>query len=349
MKPNHPLHGQRRWWLAVASILLIFIALLGWRAWRQLAISPAPPLGFPNGPIAFMSNRSGNWDIHCLDKDGNLRNLTSNDTHELFPASSFDGRALLYISTAEDSKLATILDLETGERTAFGAQDIVKIALATFAKERIDWAARWFQDADATIARIGMSLRNPLAQLEIFAYESGQEESATTVESTQQISDGAPGVEWMPAVSPDGTLIAFISDRDGDNGLYLIPRSGGEIQPLAQHPAADFAPFWSLDGEWLAFFSERAEGLASGNLRLYLIRPDGRDLHELAAGESFAGGAALSPDGKTRVYASNESGHWHLYEMKEGENTGRALTAGEHDNLYPSWFPQTILCQEGGE
>ncbi len=335
--------ARRRY--AITAFFLLVCALAAFFAWRFFRAKPAVPLSTPGGPIAFMSNREGNWDIFCLDASGTLTNLTRSAVHDFFPAFSFDGGAMLFVSTAEGSDLATLMDLESGREVVFGGQDIVTIALETYAKGRIDWGARWLRGADGQIARIGSSLREIRSQLEVFAYESEQDEVGETYEAPRQISDGAPLREWMPEISPDGRWVAFISNRAGGEDVYLMPYAGGEIIPLAPHPAEDFAPFWSLDGEWIAFFSERDEPLRAGSLRIYVVRPDGSEAHELATGKSFAGGAALSPDGASHVYVSNESGHWHLYQKAPGERADQTLTDGAHDNLFPTWLPQRIDCQ----
>ncbi len=60
-------------------------------------------------------------------------------------------------------------------------------------------------------------------------------------------SDGA--ARW----SPDGTAIAFVSDREGAPQLYRLPMSGGEAEPLTDRKEAVGAFRWSPDGRRIAF------------------------------------------------------------------------------------------------
>ena len=55
-----------------------------------------------------------------------------------------------------------------------------------------------------------------------------------------------------PALSPDGTKIAFASNRSGYWDLYLLEIESGETTRLTNTKAYDGAPSWSPDGAWIA-------------------------------------------------------------------------------------------------
>lgn len=60
--------------------------------------------------------------------------------------------------------------------------------------------------------------------------------------------------DFMPRWSPDGRWIAFLSDRRGNIGLYVVPSDGGEPQPLLPEGFADAGnPTWSPDSRRLGF------------------------------------------------------------------------------------------------
>ncbi len=63
-----------------------------------------------------------------------------------------------------------------------------------------------------------------------------------------------------PRWSPDGSHIAFLSDRTGESQLYLLPMAGGEAEVLTSLPEGTFGGFkWSPDGRWIAAtFRERS-------------------------------------------------------------------------------------------
>ncbi len=67
-------------------------------------------------------------------------------------------------------------------------------------------------------------------------------------------------------VSPDGTQIAFASDRDGNWEIYVMNTDGSNVRRLTDHPANDYAPTWSPDGRQLAFASDR-----DGDFEIYIL------------------------------------------------------------------------------
>src|SRR5437870_10082521 len=68
---------------------------------------------------------------------------------------------------------------------------------------------------------------------------------------------GGPATYQSPAFSPDGSRIAFSSDRDGDFDLYVMNRDGTGLAhvtgPSVPDTTYDDSPSWSPDGSKLVF------------------------------------------------------------------------------------------------
>ena len=121
------------------------------------------------------------------------------------------------------------------------------------------------------------------------------------------------GMAWdmMPRFSPDGSGIAFISDRTGGDNVWTIPADGGEPRQISRE---DFRlvnnPVWSPDGRFIAarkhFVSTRS--LGSGEIWLYHASGEGSglQLNEKPNEQKDLGEPAFSPDGRY-VYFSQDT------------------------------------------
>lgn len=101
-----------------------------------------------------------------------------------------------------------------------------------------------------------------------------------------------PAGDFGSAWSPDGTTIAFHSDRDGDFEIYVMDADGAGLAPLTDEPAADVAPAWSPDGTAIVFVSNR-----DGNEEIYVMNADGTGVARLTADPADDGDPAWSPAG----------------------------------------------------
>jgi Tol biopolymer transport system component len=86
---------------------------------------------------------------------------------------------------------------------------------------------------------------------------------------TQLTSD--PAQDMMPTFSPDGTKIAFCSDRAGNWDIYIMDLSGGQPVQITSDPADDFHPSFSPDGRRLVYCTF---GNQSGQWELVVINLD---------------------------------------------------------------------------
>jgi tricorn protease len=106
------------------------------------------------------------------------------------------------------------------------------------------------------------------------------------------------GTKSNPVFSPDGSMIAFTGDYDGNVDIYVMPSAGGVPKRLTYHPAVDEVVGWSPDGKSVLFRSTRNS--YSRFNRLFTVSLDGGLPHELPLPMAEAG--AFSPDGKHIAY-----------------------------------------------
>lgn len=106
------------------------------------------------------------------------------------------------------------------------------------------------------------------------------------------------GTKTDPVFSPDGSMIAFSGDYDGNVDVYVMPSAGGVPRRLTHHPAVDEVVGWSSDGKSVLFRSTRNS--YSRFNRLFTVSLEGGLPHELPLPTAEFG--AFSPDGKHIAY-----------------------------------------------
>lgn len=115
--------------------------------------------------------------------------------------------------------------------------------------------------------------------------------------------------DMQPRFSPDGRTIAFVSDRSGDDNVYLADADGGNVRPLTKGQGSFFlSPEWTPDGDYIVV-SRRAP--LRGLEKLWIYHKDGGTGLDMTPGPGNLRllGASLSPDGRYVWYAQR-NGAW---------------------------------------
>ncbi len=120
-----------------------------------------------------------------------------------------------------------------------------------------------------------------------------------------------PATESRPLYAPDGSALAFTSNRTGNGDVYVLQLRTGVLTRLTYDDAAETLSAWSRDGRWL-YFNSSAQDI-SGMQDVYRVPVAGGTPMAVAADRyatEFFG--APSPDGNTLVVSArgNASGQW---------------------------------------
>ena len=107
------------------------------------------------------------------------------------------------------------------------------------------------------------------------------------------------GIESNPVFSPDGKLIAFNGQYDGNTDVYVIPVEGGIPKRLTWHPSADLVRGFSPDGKSVLFISQRSL-FTSRYYQLFTVPVTGGPATQLEIPNAFY--ANFSPDAKFMAY-----------------------------------------------
>ncbi len=107
------------------------------------------------------------------------------------------------------------------------------------------------------------------------------------------------GSESLPHISPDGSLVAFTAEYDGNTDVYVVPIEGGQPKRLTWHPGADLVRGWTPDGQKVLFTSGR-ESAPTRESRFYVVDKEGGMPEVLPIPRASRG--RLSPDGRFIAY-----------------------------------------------
>ncbi len=152
-------------------------------------------------------------------------------------------------------------------------------------------APRLFQQPSLSQSRIVFAFGGDLWTV---ARQGGTAERLTT----------APGAESDPFFAPDGSLVAFTGNYDGNVDVYVVPASGGVPRRLTSHPGTDEVVGWTPDGKRVIFRSSRAN--ANRIPQLFTVGLDGGYPEELPLPTAVQG--SFSADGKRLAYVPTV--HW---------------------------------------
>jgi eukaryotic-like serine/threonine-protein kinase len=128
-------------------------------------------------------------------------------------------------------------------------------------------------------------------------------------------------VESRGSWSPDGSAIAFNSDRSGQMNIWIRTLASGRDRQLTTGVGGDYQPQWSPDGKRLTFFSARG-----GNNDIWSIEAAGGEPIRLTSDPAMDINPFYSPDGRRIAFMSDRSGRLEVWTMQADGADQRRLT-----------------------
>ncbi len=159
------------------------------------------------------------------------------------------------------------------------------------------------------------------------------------------------GSERLPHISPDGSMVAFTAQYDGNDDIYVVPVEGGQPRRLTWHPGADQVRGWTPDGAHVLFTSGR-KGVPTRESKFFKIHKDGGMPEALPVPRAVTG--QLSPDGRTIAYqeVSFSDPEWRNYRAGQAKpiwimdmEDHSLITTPQPDgerHMNPVWIGRTV-------
>jgi hypothetical protein len=254
---------------------------------------------WPNGETIRISPGDGAYMQACIHRDGE---------RAVFWGGPAEAQPRLWMSPTDRSEPSALTPVDSGARHGTFARDAELITFSSNAAHR----ERGTMRDEAT------SGTPPSGHWNIYMM-------APDGSNVRQITDG-PHVDQRPALSPDGSTIAFVSDRG--RGLWLVDADGGNDPTSLGEEQLLYRPAWSLDGTVLYAFritkARRQAGtvsLATGVFTSF-DNDDRGNTH----------GPWADPRRDRLIVHSDRDGSWRLWELPFDGTPMRKLSPPGHED-----------------
>ena len=305
--------------LLLGSLVLLFIGM----AYAQVPIA------------SFVSDRSGDDEIHVVYDNGDIKQLTKNKAKVFTPEWSPDGNYIVFDANVRggESFDIFIIDLtdpqNPKQKNLTGPPDGPGLKLS---------GPRWAPAGDSRILVYSTGLPNANGWDIGFLTLDARGNFDALVNITN--ADGeAANADLEGSWSPDGTKIVFESERKlvkerAQFDIFIADaekRGAGKNQiNLTDHEAPDQRARWSPDSQAVVFQSKR-----EGNWEIYTVGIDGENLTRITENEKTDRNAEWSSGGI--IFETQRDGNYEIYRSDPDGNNQVNLTNDPKSDQKPIW------------
>jgi len=284
--------------------------------------------------ISFLSDRSRDTEVYLVYDDDSIEQLTRNKARTIEPIWAPDGKEIVCTSNIAGGELFDLLviDVATKKKT-----NLTKGGFGNNLQK-----PRWAPKGDARLIVESPGIPGG-DNWDIGLFDLTEKPLA--IKNITNVNKEGKGQDQEGSWSPDGTMIAFQSERLGNFDIFIADmnakKPGKDQRRVTGHAAGDFRPRWSPDGTKILFESKR-----DGDWEIYVIDIDGNNLKQLTANDKKTDRNA---DWGTSgiVFESNRDGNYEIYRMNPDGSNQINLTNTPGTDGKALWSPngQKILFE----
>ena len=268
-----------------------------------------------NGVIAFESNRQGNPGIFAQNAaDGSVTPLSLSSGTDSQPVFSPDGSLIAFTSNRDGNNEIYIMNANGA-----GQSNLTQ-------NPADDLYPTWSPDGQW----IAFS-SNRDGNQEIYVVRTNHLD-------LRNVSNN-PAADYQPTWLDDSGIfsssdehIAFTSNRDGNQEIYIMKLDGTEQTNITNNPSDDFSPKATHSGDRIVFVSTR-----DGSQDVFIMYADGTSQGNLSNNPAQDSLPAWSPDAAWIAFTSDRDGNLEIYVMRNNGAEVFNLTQNPAQDQYPAW------------
>lgn len=282
---------------------------LGHRAADFIIQTVTKERSFFDTKFAFVGSFTGNKEIYMVDADGyGRRQVTKNGSINLKPKWNATGNAIAYTSYAAGNPDLYVADLGKGQ--------IRRVS----SRSGINTGGAFSPLGDLLALTLTVGGDSEIYTIDPYA---GREVARLTA---------SPGIDVSPSWSPDGSKIAFVSERSGGPQIYKMNADGSGAKRVTFSGSQNTDPSWSPTGDRIAFV-----GREGGHFDIFTVRPDGSGMDRITQGQGDNEDPSWSPDGQYVAFSSTREGGAHIWISSVDGRHQAKITSGGGGYTNPSW------------
>lgn len=260
--------------------------------------------------IAYLTNRSGNFDIYITDEQGeNHLALTDNPGWDWYPKWNKALKGIIYNANDTLKNFRISMMDDQGNSMALDTDGLESFILAPNGKMAL------YTESDSNFSYINAF-------------------NVLTRERTPLVTTKAYNGRAMWA--PNGKMFSFITDRDGNNEIYIFDLTKGVEVRLTNTASREKYTSWTPDSRSIVFTSSEEDQEYND---IYRVDITSGNINRITNDEKLYEEISVSPDGKKIAFHAQRNGQHHIFRMHIDGSGEKQLTSVKAYHGEPEWIP----------